>query len=328
MDGARVDEPVRELGRRIAALMPLVLLLSVIPAASPPAVARERPCSPAWTVTDTPDPDPLNSSLTAVDSRTSSDIWAVGYRSLGAQAVHWDGDSWTAVPMQMPDGAASMLASDVVSVGAEEAWAVGSYSGADSGARAFFQRWDGGVWSMAPSADLRGTYGQLYGIDAVSPDDVWAVGYSAGGTPGGDPEPLVMHHDGGSWHRVETPVPPGPNSSLWDVRAIASDDVWAVGSRQPQTGSSVGDRTLIMHWDGSTWTVVPSPEVDDQNHGLATVDGSGPNDVWAAGSIAGYRPVMEHWDGTSWTIVETGLADETAASSGIQDVEVLSAHDV
>jgi hypothetical protein len=137
-----------------------------------------------------------------------------------------------------------------------------------------------------------------------------------------------MHFDGDAWHLVETPTLAGPSASLLDVRALAPDDIWAVGSRQPSPSTGIGDRTLIEHWDGTSWTVVPSPEADDQNHGLVTVDGSGTGDLWAAGSIGGFRPLLEHWDGTRWSLTDTGLTDDTAPSAGIHDVEVRNDHDV
>jgi hypothetical protein len=124
---------------------------------------------------------------------------------------------------------------------------------------------------------------------------------------------------------VATPDLAGPAAFLTDVRALAPDDVWAVGSRQPSSTSGLGNRTLIEHWDGSSWTVVPSPEADDQNHYLDAVDGSGPNDVWAGGSIGGYAQLLEHWDGADWSLSDPGLSEDT---STIRDLEVANAHDV
>jgi hypothetical protein len=267
----------------------------------------------------------LNSQLNAVDARTSSDVWAVGYRTTGAQSMHWDGVSWTDVPMPVPAGTDSMWAFDVDALAVDDAWAVGGRSDADSGDHAAIQHWNGRIWSLSSLPDLTGIYAELLGLDAVAADDIWAVGFQRGSTRGGDPRPLVMHFDGDAWHVVTTPSLAGPNASLLDVRAFAPDDVWAVGSRQPPLTSEVGDRTLIEHWDGSSWTVVPSPEANDQNHGLTTVDGSGPSDVWAGGSIGGYLPLLEHWDGAAWTLTDTGLTDVPLA---VNDLEVVNDHDV
>jgi hypothetical protein len=48
------------------------------------------------------------------------------------------------------------------------------------------------------------------------------------------------------------PEPGGGLGILNEVVALAADDVWTVGSHD--------GLTLIEHWDGSAWTVVPSPE--------------------------------------------------------------------
>src|SRR5204863_9080606 len=76
-----------------------------------------------------------------------------------------------------------------------------------------------------------------------------------------------------------------------------------------------GSRTLTMHYDGKSWTVVPSPNqstaanADNDLRGVAAV---GPNDVWAVGmyqneqtAIHQHRTLAEHWDGTSWSILSS-----------------------
>ena len=45
-----------------------------------------------------------------------------------------------------------------------------------------------------------------------------------------------------------------PVSALRGIAAIAPDDVWAVG-RMRKEGEWM---TLIEHWDGKVWSVVPS----------------------------------------------------------------------
>src|SRR5207253_1359432 len=60
-------------------------------------------------------------------------------------------------------------------------------------------------------------------------------------------------------------------------------------------------RTLVEHWNGSQWSVVPSPNGAGNNalNGVAAVSA---NDVWAVGSISN-QTLIEHWDGTQWNIV-------------------------
>jgi hypothetical protein len=65
-------------------------------------------------------------------------------------------------------------------------------------------------------------------------------------------------------------------------------------------------RATIEHWNGTTWSVVSSPNPSSRGNsfleGIAAVDA---NDVWAVGGGTGVGAVTEHWDGKSWTILAT-----------------------
>jgi hypothetical protein len=147
----------------------------------------------------------------------------------------------------------------------------------------------------------------------VSSSDVWAVGRG--------PSALTEHWDGAAWSLVASPAPAGTTAALNAVAAISTDDVWAVGSSQ---GASFDTHTLIEHWDGAAWTIVPSPDPDPQQNRLLGISAVGSNDVWAVGSFgAEAQTLIEHWDGASWTIVAspaTGTGD-----NGLNGVVALSA---
>jgi hypothetical protein len=69
----------------------------------------------------------------------------------------------------------------------------------------------------------------------------------------------VEHWDGTSWNIVPSPNPnPGldKNSHLLGISAISASDIWAVGD----IGAPFGHiATLTEHWDGTSWSVIPSP---------------------------------------------------------------------
>jgi hypothetical protein len=85
---------------------------------------------------------------------------------------------------------------------------------------------------------------------------------------------------------------------LFAVDAVASNDVWAVGRSFQEA------KTLTIHWNGSNWSIVPSPNDigDDILFGVAAV---AVNDVWAVGADGSLSTLAEHWDGTAWSIVAT-----------------------
>jgi hypothetical protein len=94
---------------------------------------------------------------------------------------------------------------------------------------------------------------QLYGVADISPTDAWAVGSIE---PGNRTQTATLHWDGAAWDTVPSPDPGGESSHLWDAAATGATDVWAVGDYAGLNpdGTSYGPRTLILHWDGTSWT--------------------------------------------------------------------------
>jgi hypothetical protein len=115
---------------------------------------------------------------------------------------------------------------------------------------------------------------------------------------------LVERWDGTSWQIVTSPNYQNANHYLYGIGAIARHDVWAVGRYEPQGG---GSRTLVLHWNGTSWSIVPSPNAAVYD-GLYAVAAASATDVWAVGyyySNSAQRTLIEHWDGTSWSIVSS-----------------------
>ena len=186
----------------------------------------------------------------------------------------------------------------VAMVSANDVWAVG-FSPHPSGTpqyirQTLIEHWNGSNWSVVSSPNPAGkTYVVLNGVDAISANDIWAVGHS--GDPSSIPlQTLTMHWDGKSWSIIPSPSPGTYNGNvLTAVSAISSNDVWAVGWYQSgQTGQEGG--ALTMHWDGANWTVVPNPSRWTL-HGVMAISS---NDVWAVGEQS-----ILHWNGTNWSTV-------------------------
>jgi len=107
---------------------------------------------------------------------------------------------------------------------------------------------------------------------------------------------LIEHWDGSRWRTVR--VPRTGTSNLSSVSASGQDNVWAVGeSLQRDTGGKFAERLtrpLLLHWDGSVWSVVAVPWVGRPGFDAKVVT-TGPTDVWV---VAGDR--IGHWDGSRW----------------------------
>lgn len=189
-----------------------------------------------------------------------------------------------------------------------------------------------GTWKIVSSPNVgTGTHGNvLNGVAVVSPNDVWAVGFSPhpSGTPLYIRQSLVEHWNGSDWSVVASPNPAGkPDVVLNGVAAISANDIWAVGhSGDPAFAPW---QTLTEHWDGTTWSIVPSPSPGTYNgNDLYAVAAVSTNDVWAVGwyqsgptgQIGG--ALTMHWDGTSWTVIPN------PSRSPLYGVSAVSANDV
>ena len=100
-------------------------------------------------------------------------------------------------------------------------------------------------------------------------------------------------------------VPSTTDNTFTGVTEISPCDVWAVGS----FADSSGQHTLALHWDGSQWSVVPSPNPANTFSQFRAVRAVSTNDVWAVGSsfsnATGFQTLIEHWNGTQWSVVRS-----------------------
>jgi len=122
-------------------------------------------------------------------------------------------------------------------------------------------------------------------------------------------------------------VVPSPNgvheggNNLGGVSFVSAKDGWAVGDFGLPEGTV---HTLTEHWDGSAWTVVPSPDGPSGNGDLEAVSAVATDDVWAVGH-AGLATLAMRWDGSAWEIVPT---PSPGGASFLADVAAFSATDV
>jgi hypothetical protein len=250
-------------------------------------------------------------SVNGVSGRSTADIWAVGSTNNGrdTHVRHWSGGAWSTVPGATipvpPSGGRSQRSTGlngVAALSSTDVWAVGKAQFADFSRRGLVEHWNGTAWQLvstpAPTSSL------LNGVSALGPSDLWAVGAAGGST-------LTMHWNGARWATVPSPNANAVNS-LSGVAAVSASDVWAVGDAIRSSSDGVSTyKTLIMHWTGSAWTIVPSPNVGLGNNRLSAVAARSATDVWAVGEYdtTGDIPVQQtlalHWDGVRWTRVAT-----------------------
>jgi len=182
--------------------------------------------------------------LNSVKAVSANSIFAVGdsFDSLQNRTPlieHFNGTSWSVVPV--PKVATGELF-DLAIVSPSDIWAVG---GIASGA-AVTMHFNGVQWIQVPAPA-----GVLFALTALATNNVWAVGRQLTRST------FVEHWNGTAWKIVSSPNT-GTSSVLNSISAISSTDIWAAGCNVCADAGG-GAPALIEHWNGTTWTVNPSP---------------------------------------------------------------------
>jgi hypothetical protein len=159
-------------------------------------------------------------------------------------------------------------------------------------------------WSVIPSPNPGVSGNELNAVAVVASKDVWAVGDITVGN--GASQTLIEHWDGTMWNVVSSPSPSPFHNVLNGVTAVSANDVWAAGWL---ANARDVPQTLIEHWNGTTWSVVASPNAGKSTNVLNAVKAASATDVWAVGQFSnasGFRQTLtEHWNGKKWKIVSS-----------------------
>ena len=275
----------------------------------------------AWNIVPSPNEYVRLNALNGVVAISPSDAWAVGSDSSGnapdqtTLTLHWNGTSWSIVPSPSPGTAGLNTLYGVAANSADDVWAVGSFTNSGEYAQTLIQHWDGTSWSVIPSANVPGSNNELFGVVALGPNNVWAVGYSGNAAFGFFT--LVEHWNGSSWSIVSSPSPLG-DDILYAVSGTGASDIWAVG--RSRNSFTFKTSTLIEHWGGNSWSQVFG--AGGENSALYGVGAVSPGDAWAVGESTG-SALIDRWNGSSWSVFPSpGIAGRLNA------VTVITACDV
>ncbi len=209
--------------------------------------------------------------------------------------------------------------SAVAAVSPTDIWAVG-FQG--SGPTTLAENFNGTSWSEVTTPNPAGTtFETLNSVSAASSNAVWAVGHSetVNSNDVGVATPLVEFFNGTSWSIQATPTLAG-GGVLNSVAVISPTDVWAVGGFGSGTGGF--DQQLIEHFNGTSWSVVASPDSGDDGT-LDSISAANANAIFAVGSVGGeHRSAAAlQFNGTTWSAVANG-------PTGTFSVDAISATDV
>jgi len=225
-----------------------------------------------------------NASGYSVILRTGpSSAWVFGGTNPGGPsapvAAQWDGTTLTTATL--PSGLSSFV-SDASATSATDIWAASQYG-------RYLLHYDGWQWTVAK----RWSNGQITGLTAISPADVWVFGTTTDGTS----DVGTWHFDGYSWQRIT-----GLAASVCRASATSDSDIWAIAA-SPASYS-------ILHYDGTSWQPVPTG-TDLEGVQPRDILAMSPANVWVLGTKAdgadGARLVLLHWNGATWTSLLTEI---------------------
>ena len=216
--------------------------------------------------------------------------WLVGGRQR-AFTARWNGRRWQTVPT--PGGRKGYLRSAAV-VSARNVWAVGQ-----SATGPLLLRWNGKKWGRAAGPDFGGVDGFYEAVARIpGTSGVWIFGLDGNGAA------LAAQWSGSAWETYTLPIS-GSGSTMTDksLTATSASSAWIGISVRAGNGKF---QPWLIHWDGSSWTQVPSPNPGG-NGEISGISARNSSDAWAIGSSIitkkKVRPFLLHWDGARWSAV-------------------------
>lgn len=161
----------------------------------------------------------------------------------------------------------------------------------------------GSGWTVVPSYSFGSRDNILAGVSAASLTDAWAVGayYPSSSNVLAT---LAEHFDGTRWTAFPLPDVGVEENVLYAVSMPTAGKAWAVGYF---VNGKFEQQTLIEHFDGSVWSVLPSPDPGAEQNILFGVAAISDSDVWAVGAEQDanglWHTLTEHWNGSAWSVV-------------------------
>ena len=259
----------------------------------------ERWNGSSWAIVTSPNTGTTDyNNLYGVSCTSASQCWAVGYYYNGGGYARtlierWNGSSWAIVTSPNTSTTDNNNLYGVSCTSESDCWAVGFGGGA------LIERWNGSTWAIVTSPN---TFGYLNAVTCTSASNCWAVGYYF---PSQRTQTLIEHWNGTSWSIIISPNTSSTQSNyLYGMTCASASDCWAVGYYFPENG--LPSQTLVEHWNGSSWTIVTSPNSSATSNYLAGVTCSSASGCWAVGHYndgSNSQTLIERWNGISWSIV-------------------------
>ena len=186
------------------------------------------------------------------------------------------------------------------------------------------------TWTVVPSVNPSAT--TLNDVSARTATDAWAVGQFPGAGEDAGSQIFAERWNGTQWQQAPTTNIVRQDERLLGVSASGPDDAWAVGNTNSISAAS--HDTLAAHWNGTAWTITPTPAAASGGRlaSLHDVADLSPANAWAVGQGKDARPLAEHWDGTAWSVVLVPVpavpSGTSFANAVLSKISAVSATDI
>jgi hypothetical protein len=204
--------------------------------------------------------------------------------------------------------------SGITCLSSDDCWAIGQHFNTSQrgyiNEQTVIDNWNGSAWSTVPSPSAVQGNSTLASVSCVSHSSCFAVGQSLLRRPNYGYYELILHWNGMAWSLEPSPISATTaETSLSGIQCFSSGYCFAVGKSVSKIGYS-DLQTLVEEWNGSTWSVIPSPNVSGTlTNGLVALSCTGQASCVAVGEAFLLNNIgltaAERWNGVSWTMVNS-----------------------
>jgi hypothetical protein len=293
----------------------------------------EQDTGSGWHIVPSPDTSTtLDNELTAIACLNADACWAVGDNvadGVEQPLLEQDtGTGWSIIGSQSPNPEANFYltsmdctnnptsATDALQAPAFCA-AVGEMETASAYQNVVLTDWWPRPISPAPASGPGEDWGfseipstspslnnDLFSITCFNAGDCQAVG--AAENSSGVDQTLTEQYNGSNWSIVASPSTSSSQANALDgVTCVSASDCWAVGTSDTGTGGDA--QTLVEQYNGSAWSIVPSPDTSSsQSNTLYGVACPSATDCWAMGRYENgsvWQTLSEQYNGSGWSVV-------------------------
>jgi hypothetical protein len=205
---------------------------------------------------------PSPSWFQGVSCTSSSSCIALGTNTavpgqLGPNVLaQWDGSAWSIDPTQVPE---QNVLGRISCVSASQCTAVGDIEQSTTSYTPLAESWNGTSWTVDATVPVSTA---AYFTSVSCPTSTFCMTVGDNYRPPNEPAvvyPLAQEWDGSSWSSVNPPTPAGAGFSYLSAVSCTGPSYCVAVGDYANAVVGYSSATFIEQWNGTTWSIVPSP---------------------------------------------------------------------